>query len=229
MTQVGIVLRRGGDGWQLKRWILVVAALLLPATALYAALPPTADVAGPTSVTGQLLIATSVLQGSAFEHAVILMAQHSKNGALGIVINRPLEERPIADVLEAIGGPAVGSNGGSNGAGVKGNVRIFSGGPVGPGVALVLHSAEYHVADTLDIDGRVALTEALDVLSDVATGKGPAKTLVAFGYAGWAPSQLEDEIARGDWYSVPEDPALVFDDDRTKVWADAMTRHKSGQ
>jgi putative transcriptional regulator len=229
----GIVLRRDGDGWRLKHGILVVAALVLPATMLHAALPPTADVSGPTSVTGQLLIATSALHGSAFEHAVILMAQHSKDGALGIVINRPLEERPIAEVLEAIGAEATGSKGvggsGDKDVSLKGNVRIFAGGPVSPEVALVLHSADYHVADTLDIDGRVALTEAPDVLRDVAAGKGPAKTLVAFGYAGWSPLQLEDEIARGDWYSVPEDPALVFDDDRTKVWSDAMMRRKSGQ
>jgi putative transcriptional regulator len=223
------VLRPSAECLQLRRWMLAVAAVVLPATVLHAALPPTADVSGPTSVTGQLLIATSALQGSAFEHAVILMAQHSKDGALGIVINRPLQERTIADVLEAIGAQAVGSNGGNSGDGLKGNVRVFAGGPVNPEVALVLHSADYHVADTLDIDGRVALTEALDVLRDVAAGKGPAKTLVAFGYAGWSPLQLEDEIARGDWYSVPEDPALVFDDDRTKVWADAMVRHKSGQ
>ena len=91
----------------------------------------------------------------------------------------------------------------------------------------VLHSAEYRRADTLDIDGRVALSAAPDVLRDIGLGKGPSKSLVAFGYAGWAPSQLEDEMAHGVWVTVPEDPALVFDDDRAKVWADAMARHKT--
>ena len=69
-------------------------------------------------------------------------------------------------------------------------------------------------------------TAAPDVLRDIGHGKGPTKCLVAFGYAGWGPSQLDDEIARGDWYNVPEDPALVFDDDRANVWADAMARRK---
>ena len=86
--------------------------------------------------------------------------------------------------------------------------------------------ADYRVANTIDIDGRVALTPAPEVLRDIGLGKGPTKSLVAFGYAGWAPSQLDNEIARGDWYNVPEDSVLVFDDDRSNVWADAMARRK---
>ncbi len=107
-------------------------------------------------------------------------------------------------------------------------MRIFLGGPVSPNIAFVLHSADYRRPDTVDIDGRVALSEAADVLRDIGLGKGPSKSLVAFGYAGWAPSQLEDEIARGAWVTVPEDPALVFDDDRAKVWTDALALHKTG-
>ena len=72
--------------------------------------------------------------------------------------------------------------------------------------AFVLHSAEYRRPDTLDIDGRVALTIGPDVLRDIGLGKGPDKSLVAFGYAGWAPSQLDDELAHGVWMTMPEDP-----------------------
>ena len=95
-----------------------------------------------------------------------------------------------------------------------------------PRSASSIHSADYHLTNTIDIDGTVALTAAPDVLRDIGHGKGPTKSLVAFGYAGWGPSQLDDEIARGDWYNVPEDPALVFDDDRSHVWADALARRK---
>jgi putative transcriptional regulator len=182
---------------------------------LHAALPTEPDVSGRTSFAGQLLIATPALHGSAFDHAVILIAQHNRDGALGIVINRPLQERPIAALLEAFGADATGING---------SVRVFLGGPVSPEVGFVLHSADYHLADTLDIDGKVALSTAPDVLRDIGHAKGPGKSLVAFGYAGWAASQLDDEIARGDWYTAPEEPALVFDDDRSKVWTDAMAR-----
>ena len=79
----------------------------------------------------------------------------------------------------------------------------------------------------MNIDGQVALSDAADVLRDIGLGKGPRKSLVAFGYAGWAPSQLDDELARGAWVTVAEDPALVFDDDRTRVWTDALALHKT--
>jgi putative transcriptional regulator len=201
-----------------KRWILAAVAITASVTVLHAALPTSPDFSGPTSFTGQLLIATPALQGSTFEHAVILIAQHNKDGALGIVINRPLGARSIASVLKALG---------VNTGDVKDNVGIFLGGPVSPGVAFAVHNADYHLSDTVDIDGRVALTPATEVLRDIGLGKGPGKSLIAFGYAGWAPSQLDSEIGRGDWFSMPEDPSLVFDDDRTKVWTDAMARHKS--
>lgn len=201
------------------RWLMAAAAIVLSAGVLHAALPsPTApNVSGATSVTGQLLIATAALSGPPFEHAVILVAQHNKDGALGIVINRPLGERPIASLLQAFGADA---------SGVIGNVRLFVGGPVDPGIGFVLHSADYHGDNTIDIDGRVALTSGPQILRDIGLGKGPRQSLVAFGYAGWAPMQLDNELREGAWDAVPEDPALVFDDDRAKVWSDAMARYK---
>ncbi len=204
--------------WHCRRWISAAAAVVLPAGLLHAALPTEPDISGASSFAGQLLVASPELRQPAFDHAVILLAQHNREGALGIVINRPLGRRPIAEILAAFGADA---------SGVTDSVRVFSGGPVDPGVGFILHSAEYHRPETLDIDGRVALTSAADVLRDIGLGKGPAKSLVAFGYAGWAPSQLEDELAHGVWVTVPEDPSLVFDDDRAKVWADALVRHKT--
>jgi putative transcriptional regulator len=204
----------------LKRWLLLAAALVLPATLLHAALPSEPDISGSTSFTGQLLIASPDLRQPEFDHAVILLAQHNREGALGIVINRPAKTRPIADLLKAFG---------VDPGGISGTIGIFLGGPVDPSVGLVLHSAEYSRPDTLDIDGRVALTIGPDVIRDIGLGKGPDKSLVAFGYAGWAAAQLDNELAHGVWMTVPEDPALVFDDDRTKVWADALARHKTGR
>jgi putative transcriptional regulator len=202
-----------------RRWLLAAAAIVLPATLLHAALPTDTNISNRVFLTGQLLIASPQLRQSAFDHAVILVAQHNRDGAFGIVINRPIDKKPIAKLLTTFGVDA---------SGVTDSVRIFAGGPVDPTVALVLHSADYRRLDTLDIDGRVALTAAVDVLRDIGTGKGPRKSLVAFGYAGWAPSQMEDEVARGVWVSVPEDLDLVFDQDRSKVWADALARLKPG-
>ena len=162
------------------------------------------------SLAGQFLIATPTMRDQRFDRAVILILQHDKDGALGIVINRPLGERPMADLL--------GDNS------VTGNVQVFSGGPVEPNVGLIVHSAEYHRAVTLEVDGRVAMTANREVLRDIADKKGPAKVLIAFGYAGWAPGQLDAELAHNVWYTAPEDPALVFDDDRDKVWEHATAR-----
>jgi len=202
-------------------WILAgllpALAIVVPAAVLHAALPTEPDVSGRTSLAGQLLIASPQMRDP-FDHAVILMAQHTRDGALGIVINHPLDTRPIADLLQALGG---------NAGGIADSVRLFLGGPVSPNIAFVVHSAEYRRDHTMDIDGRVALSDAADVLRDIGLGKGPKKSLVALGYAGWAPSQLDDEIARGAWVTVPEDPALVFDDDRAKVWSDALARYKN--
>jgi putative transcriptional regulator len=206
--------------WQCERWILAAAAIFLSATILYAALPTAPDVSGPTSFAGQLLIASPDLRQPAFDHAVILLAQHGRNGALGVVINRPAGQRPIAGLLAAVGADA---------SGVTASVRVFVGGPVSPDVGLVIHSTDYRRPDTLDIDGRVALSAAPDVLRDIGLGNGPKKSLLAFGYAGWAPAQLENELAHGVWVTVPEDPALVFDDDRSKVWAEALARYRLGR
>ncbi len=201
-------------------WILAAAAVFVPATLIHAALPTGTDIPDLVSLAGQLLIASPQMRQPPFDHAVILLAQHSRDGAFGVVINRPVDRRPIAGLLAAFGADA---------SGITDSVRVFVGGPVDPAVGIVIHSTDYRLPDTLDIDGRIALSAAPDVLRDIGLGKGPNKSLLAFGYAGWGPSQLEDELAHGVWVTVPEDPALVFDDDRAKVWADALARYKPGR
>ena len=189
------------SAWKWARWIAAAAALVLPASLLHAALPSQTEIPDSTiRLTGQLLIASPQLRDPPFEHAVILVAQHSREGALGLVINRPLDRpRPIAGLLAAFGADA---------SGVTDSVRVFVGGPVNPNAGFVLHSAEYRVADTVDIDGRIALTAAADILRDIGLRKGPAKSLVAFGYAGWASAQLESEMAHGLWVTVRRIPRL---------------------
>ena len=197
-----------------KRAIFAVRALAL---ALWVASLAPAHAQSPqtkprASVAGQFLIATPAMRDPRFDRAVILMLRHDQDGAFGIVINRPAGQRPLADVL------------GTKDTAAAGNVQVFVGGPVQPNIGFVVHSTEYHRAETLDVDGRVAMTSSLEVLRDIAAKKGPAKTLIAFGYAGWGPGQLDGELARNVWYTAPEDPALVFDDDRDKVWEHATGR-----
>lgn len=189
----------------------VFVLLLLPLTGA-----ATTDLGAPGgSLKGQLLIAAPEMDDPRFAHAVILLVQHDASGALGIIINRPAGEMEFADLLKAIG---------ETGSAVPGQLEIFAGGPVELNSGFVLHSPEYHRAETQDIDGRVAMTSSAAVMRDIAEAKGPKKSLVAFGYAGWGPGQLESELMRHDWFTEIEDPALVFDDDRALVWKDAMAR-----
>lgn len=188
-------------------------ASLLAALIILGAAPP--EHSDTTSLTGQLLIAAPTIGDPRFAHTVILMVRHDREGALGIVINRPVGERSIAALLEATG---------DDDAGVAGILRVFAGGPVQPELGFVLHSAEYHRAETVDVDGRVAMTASRQVLLDIGHNQGPEKSLFALGYAGWGPGQLEGELAHHNWFTTPEEPKLVFDDDRGNLWEEAMAR-----
>ena len=190
----------------------------LPAATILAAMllaPAAADAPDIASLTGQLLIAAPTIGDPRFAHTVILMVKHDKEGALGIVINRPVGEKSIASLLEAPGEDV---------SGIEGNLRVFAGGPVQPELGFVVHSAEYRRDDTIDVDGRVAMTASRQILRDIGHHRGPEKTLFALGYAGWGPGQLEAEFARHDWFTAPEEPKLIFDDDRGNLWEDAMAR-----
>jgi putative transcriptional regulator len=169
------------------------------------------------SLAGQLLVATPEMSDPRFRRTVILMVRHNKDGALGIAINRPAKELPVAKLLEALG---------LDGKGSEGTVRLFAGGPVQQDAGFIVHSAEYHRPGTVDIDGHVAMTTNPEVLRDIGRHRGPRQSLVAFGYAGWGPGQLEAELTLGGWFTVPEDSNLVFDADRDKLWDEAM-KHRT--
>src|SRR5262249_18173324 len=126
----------------LPRLASIAAAIVLPATLLYAAVPPAAEAPGQASLTGQLLIAAPTMGDPRFQHTVILMVRHDRNGALGIVINRPVGDRPLAKLLEALG---------EKDTTVAGQVRIFAAGPEEPALGFVVHTADYHPPDTLHI------------------------------------------------------------------------------
>src|SRR5262249_31353205 len=170
---------------------LILALIAVPA-ALFAAASHPAEAPATHSLKGQLLIATPAMLDRRFDRAVILMVRHDGDGALGIVINRPLGEKPLADLLAAFGAKDTPASG---------NVRIFLGGPVELEVGLVVHSADYHRPETLQIDEHLAATSSREVLRDIAVNAGPMKSLIAFGYAGWGPGQLESELARNVWYT----------------------------
>jgi putative transcriptional regulator len=193
--------------WQARP--LTALALLVSLIAVASPIAAQQTPEKTASLAGQFLVATPAMSDPRFERTVILMARHDKDGAFGLIINRFAAERPLSQVLEALG---------DKGEPVTATVRLFAGGPVQPELGFVIHSSDYHSAQTLEVDGRVAVTMNREILRDIGIGKGPQKSMVMFGYAGWAPGQLEGEIARRSWITVPADGKLIFDEDREKLW-----------
>jgi putative transcriptional regulator len=195
--------------------IPALAVLMASALCLGAALPAPAQTPSPTSLAGQLLVASPSMGDPRFARTVIVMVRHDKNGAFGIVVNRPIGERPLAGLLEMLGAKDTAA---------AGTVRIFVGGPVQPEMGFVFHSSDYHRPGTIDINARVALTASREILRDIGHNNGPKQSLIAFGYAGWGPGQLEGELARRDWSLAPGESKLIFDEDREKVWDAAFAQ-----
>ena len=199
----------------LSRLILILTAIVVPGTFLNAAQPCCVQAPVNDSLAGQLLIASPAIRDPHFDHAVILVVRHNIDGAMGIVINMPTEERPLANILAMVG---------EKDTNVTGKVQLFAGGPVQPELGFVIHSSDYRGPGTIDVNERVLMTSNSRILRDIGNNKGPRKTLIAFGYAGWAAHQLDDELRRRVWFTTPADVNLIFDENREKLWESAYAR-----
>jgi putative transcriptional regulator len=199
----------------LGRLILVLTAIVVPVTFLSAAQPCCSQTPVDDSLAGQLLIASPTIRDPRFNHAVILVVRHNQDGAMGIVINMPTEERPLANVLEMVG---------EKDTNATGKVQLFAGGPVQPELGFVIHSSDYRGSGTTDVNQHVLMTSNSRILRDIGNNKGPKKSLIVFGYAGWAARQLDDELRRRVWFTTPADVNLIFDENREKLWDSAYAR-----
>ena len=191
----------------LHSW-LVVGALALAAVA---------HGAEPVSVAGQLLVATEQIGDPRFHHTVIYMVSHDATGALGVIVNRPVGRVEAAVLLKDLGRESRGASG---------SIRVHYGGPVATAQGFVLHTEEWRSKDTRVVSGSIAFTASALVVDAMARGAGPRRSLFALGHAGWAPHQLEAELAADAWITVTPDEALVFDDEATTKWDRAMARRK---
>lgn len=176
---------------------------------------PKAPPPEPGSLTGWLLVAAPSMPDPRFKETVIFMLRHGEDGAMGLVVNRAVGRGPIAEVLEKVG---------LDGEGVEGDISIHYGGPVKPGTGFVLHSSDYAVDGTIPVTDSVSVTVDPEVLRAIGVGAGPKRSLFAVGYAGWGPGQLDDEIRRKDWFTVPPDDRIVFDGDTQSKWDRAIAR-----
>jgi putative transcriptional regulator len=166
-------------------------------------------------LTGQLLIAMPAMPDPRFAKTVIYMCAHGEEGAMGLVVNRPLETMTFPDLLEQLNIPT--------GANAE-QIRVHFGGPVESSRGFVLHSADFVQESTLVIDDTVALTATTDILRAMADGTGPDRSLLALGYAGWSPGQLDSEIKANGWLHAPADSDVVFGPDDEHKWEQAIAK-----
>jgi putative transcriptional regulator len=193
------------------------AAAVVLGAALWAAEPAGAP-AQDTRLAGQLLVATPELNGPVFSRTVVYVVRHdARSGAMGLIVNRRLGDVPMAVLLEQSGLP---------GDGVKGSVALHVGGPVEQTRIFVLHTDDYAGPDTVKVGAGIAITTDASILRSIVEGKGPRRARFTLGYAGWAPGQLEAEMAAGYWIVVPSDDAILFDEADDTKWDRAMAKRR---
>lgn len=168
------------------------------------------------SVSGRFLVAEPDLGGSPFGQTVILMFEHGDAGAAGVVVNRPVEELALSDIVDeppdAIADRRVG---------------LYSGGPVEENSLIALHDAGFEAEGTESVAEGIAMSPLGEVLEAMADERGPEELRLYAGYAGWAPEQLESELARDSWHVIPADAGLVFSRAPGAVWDEATRRRQT--
>ncbi len=165
---------------------------------------------------GQVLIAMPGMRDPRFQRAVVYLCAHSPDGAMGLIVNRPADNLKLRDLFEKLSIP-IGA--------AMGTAPVHYGGPVETGRGFVLHSSDYRADDaTLQVDESTSMTATLDILHAMATNRGPKNAIIALGYAGWAPGQLEAELRGNGWLACPADANLLFGDDEEHKWDRALAK-----
>ncbi|MBL6934375.1 MAG: YqgE/AlgH family protein [Alphaproteobacteria bacterium] len=167
----------------------------------------------PSYLDGDLLIAMPQMRDPRFSQSVIYMVAHSDDGAMGIVLNQMIDSITFPDLLKQLGIALEREDQ---------IIAIHCGGPVESGRGFVLHSPDYHQEGTLELNSEICLTATVEILRAIAAGQGPSQCMLALGYAGWGPGQLESEIQSNGWLHAPAEKELVFGDDLSNLWERAV-------
>lgn len=167
----------------------------------------------PRFLSGTLLLSMPGIGDPRFERSVIAMCLHDEDGALGLVVNNPAAGLTVRTLMQQLDiDPGMTAD----------DVLVMNGGPVEPGRGFVLHSADYQGQGTITVTGAAGavwgLTATLDILTDIAAGRGPTHWLAALGYTGWGAGQLDGEMTRHGWHVAPAEPAILFETDIPARW-----------
>jgi len=164
-------------------------------------------------LTGQLLIAMPAMRDPRFTQSVIFLCAHNPDGAMGVVLNRPVKAPKFPELLQQLG---VEPNP------PRRQLAVGTGGPVDDKRGFVLHSPDWTAEGSMEIDDLHMLSANLDILRAVAAGGGPEKARLVLGYAGWGAGQLDEEIKQNSWLNVPADEAIIYDTDYATKWQRAL-------
>jgi putative transcriptional regulator len=179
--------------------------------------------AGRGYLDGRLLVAMPVMGDPRFERSVIYLCAHSSEGAMGIMVNRPAGSIDFPELLVQLN--IINKDDQIKLPENAETMQVLRGGPVDTGRGFVLHSSDFYLDNaTLPIDDKICLTATVDILKAIASGKGPKHAILALGYAGWGPGQLENEIQGNGWLHCDADPDLVFGDDVEEKYSRALRK-----
>lgn len=179
--------------------------------------PPGTDVSSAADLAGRLLVATPAMTDPRFARAVVLICAHDEDGAMGVIVNRPIDDMSFPDLLDKL------SVDFSAPPDPNDAIILRAGGPVERGRGFVIHTDDYTGGDTAGAGAPgVSMTATVDVLRAICSGAGPSRSIIALGYAGWGEGQLEQELTTDAWIPCPSDPEIIFSDRHDNKWAQAI-------
>lgn len=179
----------------------------------------------PDNLTGSFLIAMPGMPDPRFSHAVVFLCAHSAEGAMGLIVNKPLPDLNFGTLLHSLDIPSPGEHSGLGDAPAQAEDPVYFGGPVENSRGFVLHTPDVFAADaSLPVTSFAALSTSVDILAQIARGQGPAQVRLALGYAGWGAGQLEQELRDGGWLTCKATEGLLYATAADRVWTKALAQ-----
>lgn len=166
------------------------------------------------NLTGKCLVSLPDAAGE-FAEAVVYICSHGTDGAMGFIVNKRVKEFSFRDLAAELPFPMESD--------ITAPISLYHGGPLEQAKGFILHSGDYHLPGSLDTGSGIMVSSSFEVLQDIAAGAGPKQKIIALGYAGWAPHQLETEIAENKWLIAEATPELVLGGDDDRKWSQAMS------
>ncbi|HVO93276.1 MAG TPA: YqgE/AlgH family protein [Terriglobales bacterium] len=215
MSLFPALLRKNSRGVQYFHNATLLALAIVASAAFYC--DPSSAADQDRIRAGQLLVATDEIADARFAETVVYIVKHNAEGTLGLIINRPVAKGTLDDLLKGFGVTAKNP---------RGEIVIHYGGPVSQRQGFLLHSDDVLLDSSTRVDNGIAMTSDVKMIEAIAAGRGPRQYLFTLGYTGWAPGQLEAEIAANAWFTIPGEKSLIFGKEAEQKWRQATDKRR---